>query len=69
MLLGSWINTGLMAIEVTQVVRYYRGSSDDALPVKVAVGTVFALDLTATWSIFAGVYLVSALDSSFGRAC
>jgi hypothetical protein len=57
---GSWLNVMLFAIEVSQLWKYVKRMQRDALPIRLLLAVMVAIDFTATTNACAMVYLVRA---------
>ncbi|KAJ7260264.1 hypothetical protein C8J57DRAFT_1720208 [Mycena rebaudengoi] len=57
LLTGTWLNSGLYAVELTQVAYYFTHFPNDSLMTKLFVGAVLIADATSMITIYACVYL------------
>lgn len=58
LLAGSWLNSMLFMLELTQLWRYIAAFPNDRTWIRILVLFMFVVDLVATFDNFAMVYLV-----------
>ncbi|KAJ7254246.1 hypothetical protein C8J57DRAFT_1722206 [Mycena rebaudengoi] len=61
LLTGTWLNSGLYAVELTQVAYYFTHFPNDSLMTKLFVGAVLIADATSMIAIYACVYLYAVI--------
>ena len=57
-MVGSWVNSWLITLEILHGWRYFSDYPSDALEVRLAVATAMLIDAGATLATFVGVYEV-----------
>ncbi|KAK7472350.1 hypothetical protein VKT23_000467 [Stygiomarasmius scandens] len=57
LMIGTWMNSMLYMLEITQVVRYFQTFPKDTVGLKIVVALLFIIDTTATLCQYIGVYL------------